>query len=52
MPEEVRDEISPWFIETRAVQEQAVEKIHKLDYNAKYINTNLKVEFQSSITKY
>ncbi|WOK92520.1 hypothetical protein Cni_G01211 [Canna indica] len=42
MPEEVRDEISPWFIETRAVQEEDTEKIEKLDDNAKYINSNLK----------
>ncbi|CAL9174709.1 unnamed protein product [Musa hybrid cultivar] len=42
MPEEVRDEISPWFTETRAVQEEALEKIEKLDDNAKYVNSNLK----------
>ncbi|XP_042380145.1 palmitoyl-acyl carrier protein thioesterase, chloroplastic-like [Zingiber officinale] len=42
MPEEVRDEISPWFIETRAVQEEALKKIDKLDDNAKYVNSDLK----------
>lgn len=43
MPEEVRGEISPWFVETRAVREEALEKIDKLDDNAKYVNSNLKV---------
>ncbi|KAJ8492749.1 hypothetical protein OPV22_014470 [Ensete ventricosum] len=41
MPEEVRDEISLWFTEMRAVQEEALEKIEKLDDNAKYVNSNL-----------
>ncbi|CAN1151580.1 Palmitoyl-acyl carrier protein thioesterase, chloroplastic [Linum perenne] len=45
MPEEVREEISPWFIEKQAIVQQddsAVDKIVKLDDNAKYVNTNLK----------
>ncbi|KAJ8492760.1 hypothetical protein OPV22_014481 [Ensete ventricosum] len=42
MPEEVRREISPWFTEMRAVQGEALEKIEKLDDNAKYVNSNLK----------
>lgn len=45
MPEEVRAEISPWFIEKKAIREKnsTPEKIMKLDNNAKYINHNLKV---------
>ncbi|CAN1796400.1 Palmitoyl-acyl carrier protein thioesterase, chloroplastic [Linum perenne] len=45
MPEEVREEISPWFIEKQAIVQQddsVVDKIVKLDDNAKYVNTNLK----------
>ncbi|KAH8496100.1 hypothetical protein H0E87_019039 [Populus deltoides] len=42
MPEEVRAEISPWFIEKQAIQEDVPEKISKLDSNAKYVNSNLK----------
>ncbi|XP_062109450.1 palmitoyl-acyl carrier protein thioesterase, chloroplastic-like [Humulus lupulus] len=42
MPEEVRDEISPWFIEKKAIKEDVIEKIVKLDDKAKYMNTNLK----------
>lgn len=44
MPEEVRAEISPWFIEKKAIQEEIPEKINKLDTKAKYINNNLKVQ--------
>lgn len=44
MPEEVRAEISPWFIEKQAIQEEVAEKIVKLDDKAKYVNTNLKVK--------
>lgn len=46
MPEEVRAEISPWFIEKKAIQEKnsPPEKIMKLDNNAKYINHSLKVK--------
>lgn len=43
MPEEVRAEISPWFIEKQAIKEDIPEKIVKLDDNAKYVNSNLKV---------
>lgn len=43
MPDEVRAEIGPWFIEKRAFEEDAPEKIEKLDDNAKYITSNLKV---------
>ncbi|XWS50780.1 hypothetical protein CRYUN_Cryun12cG0117800 [Craigia yunnanensis] len=42
MPEEVRDEISPWFIEKNAIQEEIPDAIKKLDNTAKYINSNLK----------
>ncbi|XP_062109998.1 palmitoyl-acyl carrier protein thioesterase, chloroplastic-like isoform X2 [Humulus lupulus] len=42
MPEEVRDEISPWFIEKKAIKEDATEKIVENDDKAKYMNTNLK----------
>jgi len=45
MPEEVRTEISPWFIEKQAIHEDVPEKISKLDSNAKYVNSNLKVNF-------
>ncbi|KAJ6910710.1 hypothetical protein NC652_021386 [Populus alba x Populus x berolinensis] len=42
MPEEVMAEISPWFIEKQAIQEDVPEKISKLDSKAKYVNPNLK----------
>ncbi|KAH7571062.1 hypothetical protein ACOSQ2_019993 [Xanthoceras sorbifolium] len=42
MPEEVRDEISPWFIEKQAIKEDFPEKIKKLDNKAKYVNFDLK----------
>ncbi|XAR72297.1 Oleoyl-[acyl-carrier-protein] hydrolase [Bertholletia excelsa] len=42
MPEEVRSEISPWFIEKQAVKEDVNEKIEKLDNKAKYVNSDLK----------
>ncbi|KAF8378658.1 hypothetical protein HHK36_030007 [Tetracentron sinense] len=42
MPEEVRAEISPWFIKKQAIQEDVPEKIIKLDDNAKYMNSHLK----------
>ncbi|XP_022993287.1 palmitoyl-acyl carrier protein thioesterase, chloroplastic-like [Cucurbita maxima] len=42
MPEEVRAEISPWFIEKHAIKEDAYEKISKLDDKAKYMNSDLK----------
>ncbi|RVX12526.1 Palmitoyl-acyl carrier protein thioesterase, chloroplastic [Vitis vinifera] len=42
MPEEVRAEISPWFIEKQAIKEDVPEKIVKLDDKAKYVNSNLK----------
>lgn len=45
MPDEVRTEISPWFIEKKAIQEDSPEKIEKLDDNAKYVNSNLKVNY-------
>ncbi|RRT32409.1 hypothetical protein B296_00048476 [Ensete ventricosum] len=40
MPEEVRDEISLWFTEMRAVQEEALEKIEKLDDNANSVESH------------
>ncbi|KAM7270700.1 hypothetical protein ACFE04_029914 [Oxalis oulophora] len=42
MPEEVRAEISPWFIEKHAINEDVPEKIVKLDNKAKYSNSDLK----------
>ncbi|KAL7001068.1 Thiolester hydrolase [Sarracenia purpurea var. burkii] len=42
MPEEVRAEISPWFIQKQAIREDAYEKIEKLDDKAKYANSDLK----------
>lgn len=45
MPEEVRDEISPWFIERQAIKEDVPEKIIKLDDDAKYVDSDLKVLF-------
>ncbi|GMJ13117.1 hypothetical protein HRI_004980900 [Hibiscus trionum] len=42
MPEEVRGEISPWFIEKQAIKEDVPEKIVKLDDNATYVNSDLK----------
>ncbi|TKY50914.1 Palmitoyl-acyl carrier protein thioesterase [Spatholobus suberectus] len=42
MPEEVRAEVSPWFIEKQAIKEDAQEKIVKLDKEAKYMNSDLK----------
>lgn len=45
MPEEVRAEIAPWFIEKQAIKEDVPEKIVKLDSsNAKYMNSDLKVK--------
>ncbi|XP_047151117.1 palmitoyl-acyl carrier protein thioesterase, chloroplastic-like [Vigna umbellata] len=42
MPEEVRAEVAPWFIEKQAIKEDAQEKIVKLDKEAKYMNSDLK----------
>ncbi|KAG8382837.1 hypothetical protein BUALT_Bualt05G0119900 [Buddleja alternifolia] len=42
MPEEVRAEISPWFIEKHAIEEESHEKIDKLDNNASYVHSDLK----------
>ncbi|CAO2192363.1 unnamed protein product [Urochloa humidicola] len=42
MPEEVRGEIAPWFIDRHAIEEEANEKIIKLDSNAKYVDSDLK----------
>ncbi|KAA8532623.1 hypothetical protein F0562_032561 [Nyssa sinensis] len=44
MPEEVRAEISPWFIEKQAIEDDVPEKIEKLDDKAKYVNSDLKVK--------
>ena len=43
MPEEVRNEVAPWFIEKQAIEEEAPEKIVKLDKEAKHMNSDLKV---------
>ncbi|CAN6727766.1 unnamed protein product [Malus baccata var. baccata] len=42
MPEGVRGEIAPWFIEKQAITDDVPEKIIKLDNNAKYVNSDLK----------
>ncbi|XAR52472.1 Oleoyl-[acyl-carrier-protein] hydrolase [Bertholletia excelsa] len=42
MPEEVRAEISPWFIDKQAIKDDMNEKIGKLDNNAKYVKSDLK----------
>lgn len=42
MPDEVRAEISPWFIEKRAIQEDGYEKVTKLDSTASYVKSDLK----------
>ncbi|XP_068331972.1 palmitoyl-acyl carrier protein thioesterase, chloroplastic-like [Pyrus communis] len=42
MPEGVRGEIAPWFIEKQAITDDVPEKIVKLDNNAKYVNSDLK----------
>jgi hypothetical protein len=44
MPEEVRAEISPWFMEKQAIKEESPEKIVKLDSKARHMNSNLKVK--------
>lgn len=43
MPEEVRAEISPWFIEKQAIIEDNPENIVKLGSSATYMNSDLKV---------
>ncbi|WOH07663.1 hypothetical protein DCAR_0727096 [Daucus carota subsp. sativus] len=42
MPDEVRAEISPWFIEKRTIIEDTPEKIKKLDDTAKHATSSLK----------
>ncbi|KAF5180925.1 Palmitoyl-acyl carrier protein thioesterase protein [Thalictrum thalictroides] len=42
MPEEVRGEISPWFVTKQAIPQDVCWKIKKLDDTAKYASTNLK----------
>ncbi|XP_020522790.1 palmitoyl-acyl carrier protein thioesterase, chloroplastic isoform X2 [Amborella trichopoda] len=42
MPEEVRAEISPWFIDKKAIKEDVTDKIIKLNDAATYINSGLK----------
>ncbi|KAI9169063.1 hypothetical protein LWI28_006368 [Acer negundo] len=42
MPEEVRAEISPWFIHKQAIKEDVAERINKLDNKAKYAISGLK----------
>nr|POE60532.1 palmitoyl-acyl carrier protein thioesterase, chloroplastic [Quercus suber] len=44
MPEEVRAEISPWFIDKQAIKEDCPEKIVKLDSKARYMDSNLKAK--------
>ncbi|KAI9120209.1 hypothetical protein K1719_008857 [Acacia pycnantha] len=42
LPDEVRNELSPWFIEKQAIMEDTHEKIVKLDKEAKYMISDLK----------
>uniref|UniRef100_A0A1D1Y4G4 Acyl-[acyl-carrier-protein] hydrolase n=1 Tax=Anthurium amnicola TaxID=1678845 RepID=A0A1D1Y4G4_9ARAE len=42
LPEEVRAEISPWFIEKYAIKDDGAEKIIKLGDTAKYVDSDLK----------
>ncbi|XP_051146064.1 palmitoyl-acyl carrier protein thioesterase, chloroplastic-like [Andrographis paniculata] len=42
MPDEVRAEISPWFIAKQAIEEDSPEKIDKVGENAQYERSNLK----------
>ncbi|KAK1298086.1 hypothetical protein QJS10_CPB14g00266 [Acorus calamus] len=42
IPDDVRAEISPWFIGNVAIKEDVPEKIIKLDDSAKYMNSNMK----------
>ncbi|XP_028786179.1 palmitoyl-acyl carrier protein thioesterase, chloroplastic [Neltuma alba] len=42
IPDEVRDELSPWFIEKQAITEDTHEKIVKLNKEAKYMISDLK----------
>ncbi|XP_019164839.1 PREDICTED: palmitoyl-acyl carrier protein thioesterase, chloroplastic-like [Ipomoea nil] len=42
MPDEVRAEISPWFIEKQAIPEENPVKIDKLDNNATFVISDLK----------
>ncbi|XP_030973474.1 palmitoyl-acyl carrier protein thioesterase, chloroplastic-like [Quercus lobata] len=44
MPEEVRAEISPWFIDKQAIKKDCPEKIVKLDSKARNMDSNLKVK--------
>lgn len=50
MPDEVRAEISPWFIEKQAIIEDTLEKIRKLDDTAKHGTSSLKVLLRSGFS--
>lgn len=52
MPDEVRAEISPWFIEKQAIVEDTLEKIRKLDETANHGTSSLKVLFRSGFSSY
>lgn len=53
MPDEVRAEIGPWFIEKKAIEQYTPEKIERLDGNAKYVISNLKVNhFELNMSKF
>lgn len=43
MPEEVRAELSPWFVDRHAIQDDNCEKIVKLGDDAMFVNSDLKV---------
>ena len=44
IPDEVREELSPWFIEKQAINEDSHEKIVKLNKEAEYMISDLKVQ--------
>ncbi|KAL1806980.1 hypothetical protein DCAR_0832844 [Daucus carota subsp. sativus] len=44
MPDEVRAELSPWFIEKQAIMEDTPEKMKKLDDTAKHGTSSLKAK--------
>jgi hypothetical protein len=52
MPEEVRAEVTPWFIEKQAIKEDCPEKIVKLDSNTRYMDSNLKVNDNTTSIPY
>lgn len=50
MPDEVKAEISPWFIEKQTIPEDTPEKIKKLDHTAKHATSIFKVNYFKELT--